>query len=402
MSVSGFAFGDGATNTVQNTLTSTVPTVSAGDTLVVVASINGTTPVLSISGGNVSGGTWTVLSGPDTNGTTETSTVWIATATSTSTGATITISSDTNGRMVGAGAANIGFTPTGAVVAITKQTSASTSIPFPSVTVGTAGSQVLGLCALRINSTTTTTLTAPTGSTRVAQAASAFVSSAEFTDAVVAINATSSTGSVTPGTGTASSSVTNCNIYTVALAPATTNASGTINPSGGGTTALSSPAVIARASAGLSGGGTTTFTSAAKAATGSLGLSGTGVVSLGVAGGLSVGGVGGLSFSGIQVALSDSLFIAGDGGLTISQVFPTTIFKGVLAQRLVPLSGALVALMNYSKAVMRINGEWVEAEVPSQSQIDAADLYFPGGYETIVDHTTATLLTAAGYTVDSE
>lgn len=79
---------------------------------------------------------------------------------------------------------------------------------------------------------------------------------------------------------------------------------------------------------------------------------------------------------------------------------PVGVFRGVLCQRWVPIAPPVAALMNYSKAVLRIAGQWVEAEFPAEQQIDAADLYFPGGYETEVDQSTKDLLTAAGYTVD--
>lgn len=79
---------------------------------------------------------------------------------------------------------------------------------------------------------------------------------------------------------------------------------------------------------------------------------------------------------------------------------PGGIFRAPIYQRLMPISPPLMARMNYSKAVLRIQGQWVETEWPSADQIDAADYYFPGGHEIPVDQATADVLTAAGYTVD--
>lgn len=76
------------------------------------------------------------------------------------------------------------------------------------------------------------------------------------------------------------------------------------------------------------------------------------------------------------------------------------IFRGVLAQRRYVVIPPLTALLNYSKAVLRIQGQWVETEFPTEEQLALADLYFPGGYDTPVDTDTAALLRTAGYTVD--
>lgn len=77
----------------------------------------------------------------------------------------------------------------------------------------------------------------------------------------------------------------------------------------------------------------------------------------------------------------------------------TAIFRTPIYQRRYPVIPPLTALMNYSKAVLRIGGEWVEAEFPTEEQVNASDYYFPGGYEIPVDAATAAVLTAAGYTV---
>lgn len=76
---------------------------------------------------------------------------------------------------------------------------------------------------------------------------------------------------------------------------------------------------------------------------------------------------------------------------------PTTVFSGPVRQRRMPIMPGLAALINYSPAVLRIGGEWIETEYPSEQQINAADYYFPGGYEIPVDDATAALLASAGY-----
>lgn len=79
----------------------------------------------------------------------------------------------------------------------------------------------------------------------------------------------------------------------------------------------------------------------------------------------------------------------------------TYVFRTPYVQRRVPVIPPVNALMNFSLAVLRINGQWVETEYPSEQQIDAADLYFPGGHDNIVDAATALILQGAGYTLDS-
>lgn len=86
---------------------------------------------------------------------------------------------------------------------------------------------------------------------------------------------------------------------------------------------------------------------------------------------------------------------------TSTDVDGTYFFRTPIIQRRMPVIPPLTALINYSVAVLRINGEWVETEWPTEEQIDAADYYFPGGRENIVDGTTALVLQAAGYTLES-
>jgi hypothetical protein len=61
------------------------------------------------------------------------------------------------------------------------------------------------------------------------------------------------------------------------------------------------------------------------------------------------------------------------------------------------ISGALRGALQYGITVMRIAGEWVEAEFPSWEQESSADVLLRGGTECTVDEATATDLTAAGY-----
>lgn len=53
----------------------------------------------------------------------------------------------------------------------------------------------------------------------------------------------------------------------------------------------------------------------------------------------------------------------------------------------------------YGLTVLRINGVWVETEWPTEQQLEAADLWFPGGTICTVDGDTADALAAAGYEV---
>lgn len=94
--------------------------------------------------------------------------------------------------------------------------------------------------------------------------------------------------------------------------------------------------------------------------------------------------------------------IAG-GGATTPPVSPTVyvgVFRTPIYQRRYPVIAPVTALINYSKAVLRIAGQWVETEWPTEDQINASDFYFPGGYEIPVDQATADVLTAAGYSVE--
>lgn len=92
----------------------------------------------------------------------------------------------------------------------------------------------------------------------------------------------------------------------------------------------------------------------------------------------------------------------GGVGITLPTGLHVGVFRAPIYQRRMPVIPPVTALINYSKAVLRINGEWIETEWPTESQVDASDYYFPGGYEIPVDQAAKDALTAAGYTVDPE
>lgn len=191
----------------------------------------------------------------------------------------------------------------------------------------------------------------------------------------------------------------------LALAPPTGGGSGTLALTGTGTLALSGSGT--RASSGtlaLTGTGTLAL-SGIRIGSDSLALTGTGTLTLagaaGSAGALALSGTGSLLLSG-SGASSDgvgSLAFSGGGSLDVggSGDGVTVIFRPPVYQRRMPIMPGLAALINYSVALLRINGQWVETEFPSEQQINAADLYFPGGYENEIDLATAALLTNAGY-----
>lgn len=89
----------------------------------------------------------------------------------------------------------------------------------------------------------------------------------------------------------------------------------------------------------------------------------------------------------------------GGGGTPTPPFVGAGVFRTPIYQRRYPVIPPLTALINYSKAVLRIQSQWIETEWPTEEQINSADYYFPGGYEIPVDAATAAVLTAAGYTV---
>lgn len=75
------------------------------------------------------------------------------------------------------------------------------------------------------------------------------------------------------------------------------------------------------------------------------------------------------------------------------------IFVPPFIVRRVPMSPPLYAELQFGVTVMRIAGEWVEAEFPTYQQESTADLFFRGGCVHTIDDDTAAVLTAAGYEV---
>lgn len=78
----------------------------------------------------------------------------------------------------------------------------------------------------------------------------------------------------------------------------------------------------------------------------------------------------------------------------------TWLFTPPSVQRYVPVLPPVMALMNFGLAVLRINGQWVETEYPSEQQVTAADRYYEGGHIHMVGPDEAAELAAAGYTVE--
>jgi hypothetical protein len=74
-------------------------------------------------------------------------------------------------------------------------------------------------------------------------------------------------------------------------------------------------------------------------------------------------------------------------------------FTPPAAERLIRMEGALLLKAWHGLSVLRIAGEWVETELPTEQQVDAADLHFRGGCIYTIDDDTAAVLTAAGYEV---
>lgn len=111
---------------------------------------------------------------------------------------------------------------------------------------------------------------------------------------------------------------------------------------------------------------------------------------------------GGTLTASPSAIIADSASSSGEGTVVIVGDTPTKRygFRVPFRQRYMPFLPALPVLMNYSPALLLIQGQWVETEYPSEDQINAASLYFPGGYELSVDHDTAVTLIRGGFTVD--
>lgn len=162
-------------------------------------------------------------------------------------------------------------------------------------------------------------------------------------------------------------------------------------------------------SAALSGSGRLTLAgsprlkgSLARSGSGVLALSGSGSSAIAYSGSVVLSGSGVLALAYVPpVNYSGTVALASEGTLTVSGSDSTRfVFRGPIYQRRYPVIPPVTALINYSKAVLRIAGEWVETEWPTAEQVDAADIYLPGGHEIEVDAATASELSAAGYTVE--
>lgn len=118
---------------------------------------------------------------------------------------------------------------------------------------------------------------------------------------------------------------------------------------------------------------------------------------------VTFGGSGGVLLVASGSPAGQASFNAsGEGTLTASGGPPARRynFQTPVMQRYMPFLPALPVLMNYSPALLFIQGQWVQTEYPSAEQIAAATYYFPGGYELSLDHDTARALVVAGFTVD--
>lgn len=200
----------------------TVPgTVANGDVMLVAAGQNGSGQTFTISGGG-SGVTWsTKQSGIATSDGTLKTYLFEARATAGSAGSTITITSTASKRFPGLLYVASGVTDTGIVTANTVVNTSGTAHAFPSVTVPTAGSLLIGLAVLRVSTTTPPTLAggAPAGTTLDDESNSAAPSQPNLTVAGLHKTATVGTGAQTPGTATSALACKSV-LFTIALAPA--------------------------------------------------------------------------------------------------------------------------------------------------------------------------------------
>lgn len=266
------------------------------------------------------------------------------------------------------------------VTAATSTTS-STTLTSPSITTTVDNSFIVNFWISRTsNAAPAGTITVPANHTADTASTTAFTTSPNDIVQTSHLTTPGLAGSYGGQNATASLAASHAVIYTIAVPPVATSFSGTVTLSGSGTVAGAGQPSISgsRTNTGastLAGNGT-------PAITGSLSLGGSG--SLVTAGGAPIAGV---------------LASTGDGQLSLAGLAVRYVFSPPYVQRYVPVIPPVNALMNFGLAVLRIDGQWVETEYPTEQQLDAADLYFPGGHDNPVDIPTATLLTAAGYTV---
>lgn len=200
----------------------TVPgTVASGDVMLVAAGQNGSTNTFTIAGGG-SGVTWTTRdAGSATSDALLKAYLFSARATAGSAGSTITVTSTASRRFPSLLLVASGVTDTGILTAVTVRGTQSTSQVFPSVTVVTAGSLLLGLGVLRVGSDIPPTLAggAPAGVTLDDESNSAAPSAPNLTVAGLHKTTTVGAGAQTIGTATSAATCTAIT-YTIALAPA--------------------------------------------------------------------------------------------------------------------------------------------------------------------------------------
>lgn len=358
----------------------TIPAAAAvGDTAVVILAQNsGVTTYNGPTG-------WTALR-TDYGGSSLAASVFIKDLVSGEPGSSATFTSSASGRFPGLMLVYRGTSAaSAAIVAPNVLTTGTNTITAPAVTTTANNSWVVALWAYRWSTAAPMgTLTMPGTHTADGNSLTAFTTAPNNGLYGSHLTTPGATGTYAAVTATASGSSAGFSIaYTLSLTPVTSSAfTGTLSTSGSGAmTSAGTPAI-----SGSQGGSGST----------NLGLVGVPrfTAALSLTGGSSLILTGGAPVAG-------SLGLSGGGVLTLAGTGYRKICRGVLAQRHMPVIPPVVALINYSKAILRINGEWVEAEFPAAQQIEAADIYVPGGYETPVDDALAAILTAAGYTVDT-
>lgn len=371
--------GNGAT-TQTAAAAFTIPAAAAvGDTAVVIIAQN--------SGANTYNGPtgWTQLR-TDYAGTSLATSVFIKDLASGEPGSSATFTASGSGRFPGLMLVYRGTSAaSAAIVAPNIVTSGTNTITAPAITTTANNSWVVALWAYRWSTAAPMgTLTVPGTHTADGNSLTAFTTAPNNGLYGSHLTTPGTAGTYAAVTATASgSSAGFSNAYTLSLTPVTSSAfTGTLGTSGSG-------ALTSAGSPGISG-------SRGGSGSSSLALSGAPAITAA----LSLAGGTGLILTGGAPA-SGSLALGGDGALTLGGGAHRKVCRGVLAQRHLPVIPPVVALLNYSKAILRIEGEWVEAEFPAAQQIEAADIYVPGGYETPVDDALAAILTAAGYTVDT-
>lgn len=296
-------------------------------------------------------------------------------------GSSITVNSSGTSRFPGVLLVFRGTQLASITVTAATTTTASTTLTSPTITTTVDNSYVVNFWISRTsNAAPAGTITVPANHTADTSSTTAFTTSPNDIVQASHLTTTGLAGSYGGQNATSSLSSSHAVIYTIAVPPTSVAFSGSLALSGSGTlTGAGQPAISgSRANTGAS----TLSLTGQPAITGALSLGGSG--SLVTAGGAPIAGVLGLT---------------GAGGLSFTGLAVRHVFIPPNVQRYVPVIPPVNALMNFGLAVLRIDGQWIETEYPSEEQLDAADLYFPGGYEFPVDSATADLLTAAGYTV---